>query len=87
MAEVNLLVEHLSRTTRLTRPEATHIIDEVLAFFDVDVEAYVQERHRQLKRDGLKNEAIYALISDELKSRRFAAPQLTERQIRRLIYG
>ena len=58
-----------------------------MAYFDVSVDAYVVQRHRALKDAGHKNASIYRLIAEELRSRRFPAPTLSERQIRRLIYG
>ena len=71
----------------LDRASAERLVREVTAFFDQSVESYVQERHRTLKQTGLKNDEIYALVSCELKHHRFRAPELSARQLRRLIYG
>ena len=41
----------------------------------------------QLKTYGAKNDEIFARIAAELADRVVAAPALTERQLRRLVYG
>ena len=81
------LLEHLERTTGLTQSEASRVVDEVLTYFSESVEQFVTRRHAELQNDHLKNEAIFDRIADELRVRRFAAPPLTQRQIRRLIYS
>jgi hypothetical protein len=81
------LVERLSRTGRLDAREARHLVDEVLAFLDDSLEQYVRRRHRELQREGLSNPDIYRQVALEATQRRFRAPELTARQIRRLIYG
>src|SRR5262249_17457395 len=81
------LLGHLARTTSLEGPAAARLVDEVLAYFSESVEQFVARRHRELKREDLRNDAIFARIAEEVRERRFAAPDLTERQIRRLIYG
>lgn len=50
-------------------------------------EAWVQYRHAVLQRSGIKNEEIWRLIQAELAAGRFAAPNYSLRQIRRMIYG
>jgi hypothetical protein len=81
------LCEHLARTTRLSHPEAERVVAEVLAYFAEPLDVYVARRHAELRKDELKNPDIYARIREELGERRFAAPVLTERQIRRMVYG
>lgn len=81
------LVAYLVRTSRLTAAEARHVIDEVLAFLDDRPEEFVCRRHRVLQAEGVPNNEIYARLRDELAGWRFRAPDYTERQIRRLIYG
>lgn len=89
MAEIwsDDLVAYLERTSRLSGPEAKRVVAEVVAFFSESLDDFVARRHRELQARGLRNDAIYARISTEIYERRFAAPPLTERQIRRLIYG
>jgi hypothetical protein len=86
-SDVGDLLEHLTRITALPPRAAARLVDEVLAYFSESVEAFVARRHRELRAENLQNDAIFARIAAELGRRRFAAPSLTERQIRRLIYG
>ena len=81
------LLEHLERTTRLTRPEAERVVAEVLEYFSETVELFVARRHAELQGEELKNPDIFACIAAEVRQRRFAAPGLSERQIRRMVYG
>jgi len=81
------LAEHLERTMGLSRSEALRVIDEVVNYFSETVDEFVRRRHAELRADGLRNEAIYDRIREELHGRRFAAPPLTRRQVRRMIYG
>ena len=82
-----LLVDRVVASTGLTPAEAARLIDDVLAFHHEPVEDYVRRRHAQLKTYGAKNDEIYARIAQELAGRVVAAPSLTERQLRRMIYG
>ena len=86
-AGIDRLAEHLERTSRLSRAEAAKLIAEVVEFFSTTVEEFVARRHAELQAEDLRNEAIFARIREELAARCFAAPPLSERQIRRLIYG
>ena len=81
------LVAHVSATTGLSAPEATRVIEDVVDFLAEPVEDYVRRRHAELKTHGGKNPAIFARIADELATRVVAAPELTERQLRRIVYG
>ena len=63
------------------------MIEDVVAFHAEPVEDYVRRRHAQLKTYGAKNAEIFARIAAELADRVVAAPALTERQLRRLVYG
>jgi hypothetical protein len=86
-AELSDLVAYLARTSRLTASEARHLVDEVLAFLADQPEEFVCRRHRALQAQGLPNNEIYVRLRSELAHWRFRAPDYTERQIRRLIYG
>ncbi len=85
--QLNELLDHLVRMTPLRRTDARRVVDEVLAYFDEPVERLVRRRHGELQHVGLANPAIFAQIAEELRWWRVAAPELTERQIRRMIYG
>lgn len=81
------LLEHLQRTTAIGPGEARRVVEDVVAWFAEDTEAFVRRRHRELRSQGTANLAAFGLIADELTTRRVAAPALSLRQIRRLIYG
>ena len=81
------LVDHLVATTELTAAEAARVVEDVLAFHAEPVEAYVRRRHAQLQTYGVRNAEIFARLAEELAQRVVAAPVLTERQLRRIVYG
>jgi hypothetical protein len=81
------LLDRIELTTGLDRQQAHRVVQDVLAFFGEATDAFVRRRHGELRRSGLTNTAIYERIGDELAARRVAPPRLSERQIRRLIYG
>lgn len=81
------LVGHLTRTTALPYMAALRLVEDVVAHFSESPESFVRRRHRELQADGLANAEIFRCIAGELASRPVAAPELTERQIRRMIYG
>ncbi len=81
------LVGRLSDSTALPVGVATRVVEEVLDHFREPVEGFVRRRHRELKAEGLANAGIFDCIAGELSSRPVAAPRLSERQIRRMIYG
>jgi hypothetical protein len=47
----------------------------------------VRRRHRELKAEGLTNDQAFAMIAAELPLRRVMPPQLSARQLRRMVYG
>ena len=81
------LVAHLVRSTPLTPNEAARVVAEVVAYYGEAVPDYVRRRHAELKHRGLTNDRIFDEITAELAARRFAAPPLSVRQLRRLVYG
>ncbi|WP_049577860.1 hypothetical protein [Streptomyces sp. SBT349] len=81
------LVDHLVRSTPLARGEAARVVLDVLAYFDETAEEFVRRRHRELRSQGLTNAAIFQRIADELPHRAVAPPELSLRQLRRIIYG
>lgn len=81
------LVTHLAASTGLSPAVAARVVEDVVAFHAEPVEDYVRRRHSHLKAHGAKNPEIFARIAEELAVRVFAAPDLTERQLRRIVYG
>ncbi|MCQ4082859.1 hypothetical protein NGB36_20195 [Streptomyces sp. RB6PN25] len=81
------LIDHLMRTTPLHRGEAARVVLDVLAYFDESTEEYVRRRHRELQSGGLANPEIFERITEELPHRAVAPPELSLRQLRRIVYG
>jgi hypothetical protein len=86
-SDLTELAAYLARSSRLTPTEARRVVAEVLAFLDETPDQFVRRRHLELQSDGLDNRSIFARITAELPERRFRAPALSARQIRRIIYG
>lgn len=84
---VSDLLDHLAQTTALSKAEAAKVVAEVTAYFAEPTEALVRRRHRELQAAGLANPAIFERLADELASRLVAAPTLSARQLRRIVYG
>ncbi len=81
------LVDHLVNSTELTPAEAARVVEDVIAFHAEAVEDYVRRRHAELKTHGDRNPEIFARLAEELAQRVVAAPALSERQLRRIVYG
>lgn len=81
------LLDHLTRSTPLSRGEASRVVMDVLAFFDETTEEWVRRRHREFQAKGLTNPEIFARIAQELPRRAVAPPGLSLRQLRRIVYG
>ena len=83
----NELVRHVMASTGLPEATAVRVIADVTAYFTETVEDYVRRRHGELRGRHLKNGDIWPQIAAELGYRRFGAPELSERQLRRIVYG
>ena len=81
------LLDHLVHTGGLGRAEARRMVEEVISYYGETPEAFVIRRHRELQAEGLRNRAIYARLAAEMDGWRFRVPRLSERQIRRIVYG
>lgn len=81
------LISHVVATTGLSATEAVRVIEDVVAFHAEPVEDVVRRRHAHLKTYGARNAEIFERIADELEQRVVAAPRLSERQLRRIVYG
>jgi hypothetical protein len=86
-AEEPELIIYLTRLTGLPAGQCERLVQDILAQFNETVDEFVQRRHLELKARGYKNADIYEQVRREVALRRFVAPVLSERQIRRLIYG
>ena len=82
------LINHLCHSSDLNAAQARKVVDEVIAYFAETPDAYVRRRHRELKHEtGLNNSQIFVQIEVEMTQLVFTTPALTQRQIRRIIYG
>ncbi len=81
------LVAHLSRTSPLSPGEAARVVADVLAYFAEQAEDFVRRRHAELRARGLTNDQIFEHVAAELPLRRVAPPELSVRQLRRIVYG
>ncbi len=81
------LVDHLARSTDLPAATVERVVADVVAYFGETVEQYVRRRHRELHARGRRNDDIWPVLLAELPGRRYRAASLTERQLRRIVYG
>lgn len=81
------LVERIVASTDLSPAEANRVVEDVLAWYAEPLLDYVRRRHAQLRLRGVRNPEIYRLLAGEIRQRPFAAPEVSERQLRRFIYG
>jgi hypothetical protein len=81
------LVEYLVRSCSLKPAEAARVIADVLGYYAEEPEEYVRRRHRELKARGLTNDQAFGQISAEMPLRRYAPPDFSLRQLRRIVYG
>ena len=68
------LVDRIADSTGLSPGEARRVVDDVLAWYREPVADVVRRRHHEQ-------------IAAELRARLVAAPELSVRQLRRLVYG
>jgi hypothetical protein len=81
------IVTRVADSTGLSEAEAARVVGDVLAHYAEPVEDFVRRRHAALQLHGTRNPEIYRAIAAELDRRLVAAPALSERQLRRIIYG
>ncbi len=81
------LVSRIATSTGLRPAEAARVIADVVAYYSESTEEYVRRRHDELQTYGMKNPKIFAQIRSELAERVVSAPPLSERQLRRIVYG
>jgi tRNA(His) 5'-end guanylyltransferase len=81
------LARYLAASTGLPQPTAARVVADVITYFSETIEEFVRRRHVELQRRQHTNHEIWPVITAELGQRRFAAPGLSERQLRRIVYG
>ena len=80
------LARYLAASTGLPQSTAVRVVADVTTYFDETIEEFVRRRHAELQRSQHRNDQIWPMLAAELGQRRFAAPALSERQLRRLVY-
>ncbi len=78
---------HILQNYSLTSRDLEMLLDDLEEYFNVEVTEFIRNRHIELQKKGLKNNEIYLAVKQELLRFRFTAPDLSIRQIRRIIYG
>jgi hypothetical protein len=81
------LVRHVAASTGLPEATAVRVVADITAYFAESVEDFVRRRHAEMRAVHQKNDEIWPRIAAELGARRFGAPALSERQLRRIVYG
>ena len=81
------LAGYLAASTGLPQPTAVRVVADVTAYFGETIEEFVRRRHAELQQRQHRNHEIWPVIAAELRQRRFVAPGLSERQLRRIVYG
>jgi hypothetical protein len=82
-----VLFRSLRRTYGISEPVIQQIWEDLLTYHQQTPEEYIRHRHLELQDQGLKNDQIYRLLRKELNQRLFPGPELSIRQVRRIIYG
>lgn len=81
------LIDRLTLTTPLTRTEAVRVVGDIMDYFGEPMIELVRRRHRELATERLGNPAIFARVLTELPYHRVVPPELSLRQLRRVVYG
>ncbi|UVS80102.1 hypothetical protein [Actinokineospora sp. UTMC 2448] len=81
------LVRHVAQSTGLPPAVAARVVADVVAYYGETVEQFVRRRHAELRNRQHRNAEIWTAIAEELAARPFAAEALSERQLRRIVYG
>jgi hypothetical protein len=84
---VEELIGQVSRTTGLSEGDARRVVADVIAYFSDTTEEFVRRRHRELQLRGERNDEIFARIGAELRTWPVRSPELSVRQLRRIVYG
>ena len=90
MADIDLdkqFKNYLLTSYPLSESLLRNILDDLGEYFGTPLEEYIPARQRELHQQGKKNEEIYRIIQEEIKRKLFPGPNLSIRQIRRIIYG
>jgi len=86
--DLDPLISRVVQSTPLSAAEAERVVLDVIMYMSETPEDFVTRRHSELRNaGGLHNDAIFALLSEELAGRVFKVQAFSARQLRRIIYG
>lgn len=78
---------YVTTTYDLGESDFDRLLEDLNYFYELELKEFIRIRHLELKTNGLKNSQIYSYLKKEIKARRFKSAEISERQIRRIIYG
>jgi hypothetical protein len=82
------LIRHVAASTGLPEATASRVVADVAAYFGETVDQFVTRRHAELQgKSNKRNDEIWPQLAAELRARRFRVEDLTERKLRRIVYG
>jgi Fe-S cluster assembly scaffold protein SufB len=82
------LIGNVAASTGLPEATASRVVADVAAYYGETVDEFVRRRHAELQGVSSKrNDEIWPQLAAELQGRRFRAEGLSERQLRRIVYG
>jgi hypothetical protein len=81
------LVRHVATSTGLPMPVAERVVADVVAYFSETTEEFVRRRHHELQARDRRNAEIWTQIGTELATRPVAPGPVSERRMRRIVYG
>jgi hypothetical protein len=81
------LQTHVAQTYGIPSAAFNRLYEEFAAFYDVTLEEFVRRRHLEMQKAGKRNREIYLALLREVRAMRFSVRDVSERQIRRLVYG
>jgi hypothetical protein len=81
------LVRHVAGSTGLSGEVAARVVADVVAYYWETTEEFVRRRHRELQAHDRRNAEIWSVIADELAHRPVAPGAVSERRLRRIVYG
>jgi hypothetical protein len=79
--------EHLLGIADISERDLDKLVEELMDHWSETVEVWVRRRHAQLQLRGVPNRLVYGTLVRELGNRPFAPQPLSERQVRRILYG
>ncbi len=81
------LVHRVAASTGLSGEVAARVVADVVTYYSETAEEYVRRRHRELQARDRRNAEIWPVIADELAHRPVAVGAVSERRLRRIVYG